>query len=179
METDTSRWLYNFGDRIKILIRNNLHAKCFLNEKSAVVTSMNLYDYSMINNIEFGVYFEKDSNSENFKAIYEEILDMGIETVENENSKIKVDLKDLLRDFGTISMSLGKEKNGRKILMLFSGPKENNHVPIKISPEIKFQSVEELDKIKELISGNDLYLIENNEEKYFAFYSKNLKYTLR
>ena len=34
----------------------DLHAKCYLTEKEALVTSLNLYDYSMIHNIEMGVF---------------------------------------------------------------------------------------------------------------------------
>lgn len=33
----------------------NLHAKCFMNEKSMLLTSMNLYDYSEKNNREMGI----------------------------------------------------------------------------------------------------------------------------
>lgn len=35
-----------------------LHAKYYGNEKKGVITSINLYDYSFLNNIEFGVYYE-------------------------------------------------------------------------------------------------------------------------
>lgn len=40
---------------ITIVYIPNLHAKYYGNEKKAIVTSMNLIDYSFINNIEFGV----------------------------------------------------------------------------------------------------------------------------
>lgn len=36
----------------------NLHAKYYGNERNGVVTSINLYDYSFKNNIEFGIYSE-------------------------------------------------------------------------------------------------------------------------
>lgn len=42
---------------ISILYNKNLHAKYYCNEKEGLITSLNLYDYSMINNIEFGVSF--------------------------------------------------------------------------------------------------------------------------
>ena len=32
----------------------NLHAKCYLNEENAIVTSLNLYEFSQINNNEMG-----------------------------------------------------------------------------------------------------------------------------
>lgn len=43
---------------ISIIYVPNLHAKYYGNEKKGVVTSINLYDYSFKNNIEFGVYSE-------------------------------------------------------------------------------------------------------------------------
>ncbi len=41
---------------ISIVYVPNLHAKYYGNEQMGVITSINLYDYSFINNIEFGVY---------------------------------------------------------------------------------------------------------------------------
>lgn len=43
---------------ISIIYVPNLHAKYYGNEKKGVITSVNLYDYSFKNNIEFGVYSE-------------------------------------------------------------------------------------------------------------------------
>jgi hypothetical protein len=43
---------------ISIVYVNNLHAKYYANEIKGVVTSINLYDYSFKNNIEFGVVSE-------------------------------------------------------------------------------------------------------------------------
>lgn len=43
---------------ISIVYAPKLHAKYYGNETRGVVTSMNLYDYSFENNIEFGVYTE-------------------------------------------------------------------------------------------------------------------------
>jgi hypothetical protein len=44
---------------ISIIYISNLHAKYFGNEKKGVITSINLYDYSFLNNIEFGVFTEQ------------------------------------------------------------------------------------------------------------------------
>lgn len=41
---------------ISIIYVPNLHAKYYGNEQKGVITSINLYDYSFKNNIEFGVY---------------------------------------------------------------------------------------------------------------------------
>ena len=45
---------------ISIVYIPNLHAKYYGNEKKGVVTSINLYDYSFINNVEFGVLTEQN-----------------------------------------------------------------------------------------------------------------------
>lgn len=43
---------------ISVVYVPNLHAKYYANEKRGVITSINLHDYSFINNVEFGVYSE-------------------------------------------------------------------------------------------------------------------------
>lgn len=49
----------------------NLHAKCYLSEKKALLTSMNLYEFSQVNNIEMGVLVDRDDESL-YAAIYAE-----------------------------------------------------------------------------------------------------------
>ncbi|WP_178984106.1 phospholipase D family protein [Winogradskyella helgolandensis] len=44
---------------ITILYNKDLHAKHYCNESEGLITSLNLYGYSMLNNIEYGVYFQK------------------------------------------------------------------------------------------------------------------------
>lgn len=51
----------------------DLHAKCYLNENEAIVTSMNLYDFSQINNYEMGIYVEKAKDTELYSDIYKEV----------------------------------------------------------------------------------------------------------
>ena len=50
---------------VSIIYVPNLHAKYYGNEKQGVITSINLYDYSFKNNIEFGV-FSKQSLLDRF-----------------------------------------------------------------------------------------------------------------
>lgn len=45
---------------ISIIYVSNLHAKYYANENVGVITSLNLYDHSFKNNIEYGVHFEKN-----------------------------------------------------------------------------------------------------------------------
>ena len=57
---------------IKVSFREGLHAKCYLNQKEALVTSMNLYRYSQENNDEMGILVSKQNDSELYEAIYRE-----------------------------------------------------------------------------------------------------------
>ena len=50
----------------------NLHAKCYLNERSAIITSMNLYDFSQVNNNEMGVFVDRDQEPDLYRETYEE-----------------------------------------------------------------------------------------------------------
>lgn len=52
----------------------NLHAKCYLNEKEAIITSMNLYAFSEVNNYEMGIYVDKDEDPQLYESIYEEAM---------------------------------------------------------------------------------------------------------
>lgn len=44
---------------VSIIYVPNLHAKYYGNEKKGVITSVNLYDYSFTNNIEFGIFSQQ------------------------------------------------------------------------------------------------------------------------
>lgn len=50
----------------------NLHAKCFVNEQAAIITSMNLYDFSQVNNNEMGVYIQREHEPDLYRETYEE-----------------------------------------------------------------------------------------------------------
>lgn len=58
-----SEWLYSVPG-LEIRFIKNLHAKCYLNENEALITSMNLYQFSMENNYEMGVLLENPSEVE-------------------------------------------------------------------------------------------------------------------
>lgn len=51
----------------------NLHAKAYLNETFGIIGSMNLYEFSQINNIEFGALFTKKEDKEFYENTVDEI----------------------------------------------------------------------------------------------------------
>lgn len=50
----------------------NLHAKCYLNEESCIITSLNLYEFSQVNNNEMGVLLTRAQDGDLYRDAYEE-----------------------------------------------------------------------------------------------------------
>lgn len=71
LQPDENNWLRNL-DFVRTGFCKNLHAKCYLNEKEALITSMNLYEFSQQNNNEMGIYVSKDTEPDLYSAINEE-----------------------------------------------------------------------------------------------------------
>ena len=69
---DDSSWLQSMQG-IKLLFHKDLHAKCYFNEKEAIITSMNLYMFSQQNNVEMGIYISKEKDEELYKQVATEV----------------------------------------------------------------------------------------------------------
>lgn len=50
----------------------NLHAKCYLNEEVAIITSLNLYEFSQVNNNEMGILLTREDDAACFRDAYDE-----------------------------------------------------------------------------------------------------------
>jgi len=50
----------------------NLHAKCYMNESSCIITSLNLYEFSQVNNNEMGVHISREDDSDMYRDAYDE-----------------------------------------------------------------------------------------------------------
>lgn len=55
-------WLKNLH-YIRTSYCHNLHAKCYISESACIITSLNLYEFSQVNNNEMGVYIERDDGA--------------------------------------------------------------------------------------------------------------------
>ena len=71
-------WLTKF-DNVTLFPIKNLHAKCYMNENSALITSMNLYEYSQINNHEIGIKISNGNNRPEFEKLLK-IVEMIVQT---------------------------------------------------------------------------------------------------
>ena len=71
LSPEQSEWLSSTPS-IRTSYCANLHAKCNLSEKKALLTSMNLYEFSQINNIEMGVLVDREEDGPLYDAIHAE-----------------------------------------------------------------------------------------------------------
>ena len=66
---ESDRWIENLPS-VKVYFHKDLHAKCYLNEEQAILTSMNLYQFSQENNLEMGLLVSRRDQE---MPLYEDI----------------------------------------------------------------------------------------------------------
>lgn len=73
IELSENTWLKTLQN-IRTSFCQNLHAKCYLNEKEAIITSMNLLSFSQVNNDEMGIYVTREEDASLYQDIYAEVM---------------------------------------------------------------------------------------------------------
>jgi len=58
--------------KMELYFFENLHAKCYFNESNMVITSMNMYEYSLKNNREMGILINSKSDLKLYEAAKKE-----------------------------------------------------------------------------------------------------------
>ena len=71
LHPDEIKWMQKL-EYIRISFCKNLHAKCYLNEQNCIISSLNLYEFSQVNNNEMGILIQKDDDFDVYKDAYEE-----------------------------------------------------------------------------------------------------------
>ena len=64
-------WLESLAS-LRMYYRKNLHAKCYMTEDVALITSMNLYEYSELHNDEWGILVSRLEDEELYQPIFSE-----------------------------------------------------------------------------------------------------------
>ena len=73
--SDIESWLASIPN-VFAAFCETLHAKCYMNEQEALITSMNLLEYSQVNNYEMGVLVSLDNDFELYRHIDEGASDI-------------------------------------------------------------------------------------------------------
>ena len=86
LRPDENNWLESMTS-IRTSYCANLHAKCYMSERAALITSMNLYEFSQVNNHEMGVLVDRTQSEGLYRQVYDEA--MRIVRLSDEN-RVKV-----------------------------------------------------------------------------------------
>jgi hypothetical protein len=60
-------------NHLKLAHCDNLHSKCYINEKDGLITSMNLHEHSQTHNWEMGIRFSKQADAEIYSDVIKEL----------------------------------------------------------------------------------------------------------
>ncbi|MEX0793629.1 MAG: phospholipase D-like domain-containing protein [Pirellulaceae bacterium] len=71
LHPNETNWLKSL-EYVRCSFCKHLHAKCYLSERAAIITSMNLYEFSQINNNEMGVLIDRVEDKELYADAYAE-----------------------------------------------------------------------------------------------------------
>jgi superfamily II DNA helicase RecQ len=104
-ENNSKIWLKNL-ENVELFHNKNLHAKCYLNENKAILTSMNLYEYSQQNNLELGILIDNEKEKFEFQNLKKEV-----DFIINNSTKIKKENLNSNKDI----LEETKEKNNFEI----------------------------------------------------------------
>ena len=94
---------------VKISACENLHAKCYLNENTAIIASMNLYLYSQQNNREMGIKVEKEGEPDLYNDILKEVM-----VILQTSQQPEFSVKKLKKDTSTSSKRVPKQINKKQ-----------------------------------------------------------------
>jgi phosphatidylserine/phosphatidylglycerophosphate/cardiolipin synthase-like enzyme len=86
LKEEEEEWLSSLAN-VAVHFCENLHAKCYLNESTAIVASMNLYEFSQVHNYEMGILVTLEADRECFEQTSEEALRI-LRTSEERKSRV-------------------------------------------------------------------------------------------
>ena len=67
LQPQETEWLSGLT-YIRTSFCKNLHAKCYMNEEMCIVTSLNLYEFSQVNNNEMGILIQRGEDGQYFMS---------------------------------------------------------------------------------------------------------------
>ena len=132
-------------NKLNVYYYKELHAKCYHNDDTMIITSMNLYEYSEKNNREMGILIDKNEDSDIFKESVREINSIKrnskISQKTEENKEEDIKLKEIeyniydeysdLRNFHLPTLKLLLEKEFPDVLFKLDKDLTADDFPIK------------------------------------------------
>jgi hypothetical protein len=162
---DENNWLKT-KNSIRTSFCKNLHAKCYVNEREALLTSMNLYDFSQANNNEMGIYIIKSEEADLFASINTEV---GRLIRISEEVKVSVE-RVIPRESAIKNNSRHQSKSGATLKLPDQGVCIRCNVSLKLDPMHPY--------CKECFGVWKQFENKTHEEKYCHICGKPNKSTL-
>lgn len=139
-------WLKNLTF-IRTSFCKNLHAKCYLNENECIITSLNLYEFSQVNNNEMGVLIYRNEDAKLYADTYEEAQRIIRISDEVRMSLEKVTDSDSNADSKTKSNSSSQTNPVSNITSPYETPNYSKLTTAKLAKELGFKTQELNDKL--------------------------------
>jgi phosphatidylserine/phosphatidylglycerophosphate/cardiolipin synthase-like enzyme len=99
------KWLQKL-DYVRLSFCKNLHAKCYLNESECIISSLNLYEFSQVNNNEMGILVRKYEDDIVFKEAYEEA-----QRIIRISEEVRISLNEVKNESGSKETEVDEESN--------------------------------------------------------------------
>jgi phosphatidylserine/phosphatidylglycerophosphate/cardiolipin synthase-like enzyme len=109
LQPEEVNWLKGLS-YVRTSFCKNLHAKCYLNEEMCIVTSLNLYEFSQVNNNEMGILINRGDDAVLYKDAYEEA-----QRIIRISDEIRISLEVVAKEDQSADADEPKEKDGAKI----------------------------------------------------------------
>jgi len=90
---------------VYLFFSEDLHAKCYINDTKMIITSMNFYDFSMINNTEMGILIDKTVSEDN--PVYVDALN-EIDFIEKISKPFDFVVKPIIPDIQELTIKESK-----------------------------------------------------------------------
>lgn len=109
LHPDEIKWMQKL-DYVRISFCKNLHAKCYINEESCIISSLNLYEFSQVNNNEMGIFISKEEDNSVFKDAYEEA-----QRIIRISDEVRISLDEVKAEQSEINSTEDSSENSNKL----------------------------------------------------------------
>lgn len=164
LQPEEISWLKELS-YIRTSFCKNLHAKCYLSEELCIVTSLNLYEFSQVNNNEMGILIRRSDDSELYRDAYEEA-----QRIIRVSEEVRISLERIAQPVDAkivIKTPIKKTTDSPEQLKDQIDPKsEEDHISTKLTSSKLAQKlgIKTSELMERLVAGGYL---ETKDEKYY------------
>ena len=148
LQPEEINWLKNLTF-IRTSFCKNLHAKCYLNENECIITSLNLYEFSQVNNNEMGVLIYRNEDAKLYADTYEEA-----QRIIRISDEVRMSLEKIVETNNSVDNNLSSESASQVSAATNSAkpaeaatPNYSKLTTAKLAKELGFKTQELNDKL--------------------------------